>query len=174
MTTSPQRMVTPERRRRENRLIATTLAFVAIGPPIGGLTGFLFDFFLFFPYSRGFYLSELPEILLGAFYVMLSSYIIGVIPAGLAGALVAYASISGRFSWPLILLIGFVVGCAWMFAYLLLPAWSSGAQINDRLLLGALKGILICVIPTLICAALVRQLELKWCPISAAADRHFA
>src|SRR5262245_55783868 len=124
MTTAPKRIVSPEQRRRENRLIGTTLAFIAIGPPIGMLTMFFFTAADELLNTKILSFAEVVAFAVGAFVTLLSSllytpwsYLFGAVPAALAGALVGYLSISDRFSWWLALLIGLAVGCLWFSAF---------------------------------------------------------
>jgi hypothetical protein len=168
MPTTPRRLVTPEQRQRENRLIATTLAFVALGPPIGMLTMFS--------------LSGASEMLKGTlnpivFVLDLGaallyapwSYLFGAIPAGIAGALVAYLSISNRFSWWFVLLIGSAVGLLWFFQIFLFPLGGDPRMKFDlRLAQVAAAHIAICMVPTILCTAIVRHYERKWCRTSEA------
>lgn len=164
MSITPRRLVTPERRQRENRLIATTLAFIAIGPPIGMLTliSLINTDELLSGKSIG--LIELLMALGDGFLYAPLSYLFGAIPAGIAGALVGYLSISDRFSWWLILLIGFVVGCLFFAQYFLFPIGGpAGTKFNLALAKLAAAHIAICLVPTILCTAIVRHYERKWC-----------
>jgi hypothetical protein len=163
-----RRLVTPQQRRRENRLIGTTLAFVALGPPIGMSTLFLLELSAEIIAGKK-ALGELIFAAIASIALMVFApflyfpYFFGAIPAGIAGALVAYISISNRFSWWLVFLIGLGVGCLWFGHKFLFVIWRDDPGLRVAFASRAAGDILTCLVPTILCTAIVRHYERKWC-----------
>ena len=118
--------------------IRTMLIFVILGPPIG--------YVVFLVWVMGEHWLRHGRLMpdLGSFlFVFPFSYLLGIIPALVAGAIVAAIEARSRFKWLPVAATGLAVGLAFAVLFAL--------YFNSLLLLVA-----ICFIPTLICWQLSR------------------
>jgi hypothetical protein len=155
-------------------LIWIVLAFMLVGPPIGGLT-----FWLVGSISAAFS----PDYTLGAgpfarvtadqavsifLLTIVGSYLLGAAPAAIAGATLGFVQIHyGRTPWYAALACGVVVGAGYA-GYLFIVSSHAGGNPPARMYEGAVA-VLICVVPTLVCWALMRRCCARRASTAAAA-----
>ena len=139
-----------------NKLANIVIMFVFVGPPLGGLTLLWFESIWSGFSGNGFSFAQTVKLTI-AFVLggLMLSYLFGVVPAAIVGVLVGLVEVRyGRTPWYVALALGLAVGLGYaVYRYLVQnPAAGAAPKIYD-----AFVSILICVVPTMICWALVRK-----------------
>jgi hypothetical protein len=135
------------------RLLVTLLIFVLIGPPIGGIMLFYGTGLPKVLSLRGLWMQT-RQLLNAATLVFGMSYVLGTIPAAIAGLLVGFAqAFRGAVTWLEALVIGTLVGGGFVLTvFVLRPA---GGDVHLLSLASAVL-VLVCIASTLVCWAIVR------------------
>ena len=121
------------------------LTFVIVGPPCG------------FALLTGLSILQLGRLLLpmSVAFFLLISYIIGILPAFIAGLIVA--SLKNPGFWR-VLIVGLVAGLVFALLIALLGAMPVNVHLMSGLLVIAIP---ICLVPTIVCWLVVRPLLLR-------------
>jgi len=137
------------------------LTFVLVGPPIGAFVTWSLLAIVSRPQAAGAPSTDLLAVPIVALLIMPFAYFYGVVPAALAGLAIGIKqAFFGRTTWPMALGVGLLVGVIFLEGFDMLgprgvfrPTRYDGSPIAE------LPGILIltCVVPTMLCWALVRN-----------------
>ena len=151
--------------RRISRVLGSVLIFAALGPAIAGLPFVAYAIVAARAAKGQAGSPSAMDALLGG---IATSYMVGLLPAALAGLLVGIAlARSGRVAWSTVLIVSFVV------AGLSIPSlilWL-GLGLGAGLARVAIPGIVACTLPTIICAAIVRRMDSVWWRSADSASR---
>jgi hypothetical protein len=158
---SAARSTAPGRAARGRRLIGIVLTFVALGPPIGFFVTWSLLVIVARPENASATSTDLLAVPIILLLIMPFAYLYGVVPAALAGLAIGIKqAFFGRTTWPMALGVGLLVGVIFLEGFDIIgprgvfrPTRYDGSPIPE------LPGILIltCVVPTMLCWALVRN-----------------
>lgn len=134
--------------RRVGRVLAVVLVFVLLGPPVGALAFMLTAALI--GLGRSADLAGLTWIALFALiYAVPLSYLIGAVPAAVAGLIVGIRQVYfGPATWPYAVGAGLVVGCGVLIV--------SGQRITADSDVSLPVIMMTCLVPTLVCWLFVR------------------
>jgi hypothetical protein len=139
------------------RVATIVLVFAAIGPAIGGFA--LIVMIAASQMGLGTSIGDLATIaVFGLIYGVAIAYLVGVVPAAAVGLIVGIWQVFvGRMIWPVALAVGVLAGV--IFMVYIERGRTAGSGADTPSLYGIL--VLTCVLPTMLCWAIVRTWYLE-------------